>query len=503
VPAPNPTAGGVSAPLVDAHCHLFNITDLPAASFSQIVFFKDHEHAGGWNPAELALRKSLDTIQAILSVGAMSAAHEAQLGSGAELVEAAPRILSPTDEHSLEAEQRSAEAALEELSQTQAVAAPCDKGPGPSPSVRSVVTWLRDLRARRSTLTRRLTAAHSTSGFSSRLLCPALVDYSNWLGQSLDSPLADQMRVGGAIAANTSLPPVHGYMAFDPLRRALVRQGLAVVDGTWEPLGLLREALVNHGFAGVKLYPPMGFRASGNQASGDRYPPHVEKAFGSSAAVGQALDQSLDELWRLCEELDAPIMAHAHNSNEAGRGYGLRADPTYWFDVANKHPSLRIMLAHFGSFRTPTASAPRRGCSADVPFEDTWEAAIGNFVHANPNGNLFADISYLAEVFHPAERERSRQRFIQYLALDPGAQHLIFGSDWVMLGIEQGYLDPGGYARQVVAFLRDVGLNSTEIDGIMHDNALKFLGLKPPSRMRDRLAAFYAAHQLPLSRLPS
>jgi predicted TIM-barrel fold metal-dependent hydrolase len=196
-------------------------------------------------------------------------------------------------------------------------------------------------------------------------------------------------------------------------------------------------------------------------------------------------------------------MAHAHNSNEAGKGYGLRADPTYWFSVASKHPTVRIMLAHFGSFRTPTFGFPAPPCSADVPFDESWEAAIGRFVKDNPNANLFADVSYLSEVFHPQERERSRLRFKRYLEFDPKAEHLIFGSDWVMLGIEKGWLSPGGYAGQVASFLRDVGLDGDALNRVMYGNALKFLGLSPGSRTRARIASFYAAHQIPESRLPS
>jgi predicted TIM-barrel fold metal-dependent hydrolase len=503
---PAPKVIGPSPPgglqLVDAHCHLFNITDLPAASFSQIVLLHDHEPKGGWSTPEKALRGALDGIESLLSIGVMSAAREAQLGHGLELVEERTPELSASDKQSLEIQQRKAQAALSELTRTKSLFG-CQEAPGPSPNVRSIVNWLSDLRARRTELTERLVAGHATSGYASRLLCPALVDYSNWLTQDLNSPLPDQMRAAGVISANTQLPPVHGYMAFDPLRRALVRQGLPVVDGTWDPLALLREALIDHGFLGVKLYPPMGFQASGNATSGNTYPPHVEALFGSSVATGQAIDQSLEELWQVCEELDAPVMAHAHNSNEAGKGYGLRADPTYWFSVASKHPTVRIMLAHFGSFRTPTFGFPAPPCSADVPFDESWEAAIGRFVKDNPNANLFADVSYLSEVFHPQERERSRLRFKRYLEFDPKAEHLIFGSDWVMLGIEKGWLSPGGYAGQVASFLRDVGLDGDALNRVMYGNALKFLGLSPGSRTRARIASFYAAHQIPESRLPS
>lgn len=488
--------------LIDAHCHLFNISDLPAASFTQIALLRQYQHSGPPTDAERRLRAALDAIEAILSSGVMSAAREAQLGPDVRLLQPERLVLSPHDQSRLDAHQREAEAALRELSRTQALAR-CGGGAVLTPSLGSILTWLRDLRSRRATLTRRLKEAHTKSGYSPRLLCPALVDYANWLQQPLRSPLPDQIRVAGIIAQNTSLPAVHGYAPFDPLRRALVRQHLPVIDGAWDPLAVVRDALINHAFIGVKLYPPMGFRASRNSGSGNTFPPHVQALFGSSEATGAALDQSLEELWQTCRELDAPIMAHGANSNAAGLDYGRRADPTYWLDVARRHPELRIMLAHFGRFRNVAAGLPIPSCNDDVPFEQTWEAVIGDFVRANPQSNLYADLSFMSELFHANERARAVSRMKLYLERDPRAEHLVFGSDWVMLGIEKGYTGGGGYPHRVASFLRDAGLDDDGISRVMYGNAIKFLGLQQGSRTRARLAAFYAAHDLPESRLPS
>ena len=70
-------------------------------------------------------------------------------------------------------------------------------------------------------------------------------------------------------------PRVHGFIGFDPLRKALYDRGKHKADES-DPLAIVRTAIeVNEvpadgsatasgGFIGVKLYPPMGFQASGN-----------------------------------------------------------------------------------------------------------------------------------------------------------------------------------------------------------------------------------------------
>lgn len=489
--------GGIPAPtarLIDAHCHLFNITDLPASTFIQQVMLG----VVPGSPAADELLRWLRRIEQGLSAGVVKADAEA---AGAFLTDE-PATLSPAEERALAEAQRKAQELVDSLRAHGLVE--CPEGPSPAPSIFSIVRWLRSFRSSRRRLTQWLTRDNLRSGFTPALLCPALVDYSNWLDQSLTSPLPDQVRAMAAVSANPGLPPVHGYAPFDPLRRALVRTGRTSVDGSWDPLAIARDALTTHGFLGVKIYPPMGFRASGNASAGESQIDRVSAAFGSAAAAAAEIDRSLDELWQLCRDQDAPVMAHAAASNGSRDGYGRRADPSWWLPVARRHPKLRILLAHFGRFRDQAAEtgAPDTCPNDEVPFDKTWEAAIGRFVQANPNSLLFADLSYLSELFHKGYRHRAIGRLQQYLQLDPGARHLVFGSDWVMLGIEKGYTKNGGYPARMRRFLVDAGLGPAEIDGVLYGNAMRFLGLGQGGQARSRLERFYTDRGLPVKALP-
>ena len=137
-------------PLVDAHCHLFNITDLPAASFIQRVFAKDYEHPGPPRPAEVLLRGALEGIEQGLSINVITAAQEADLrpGSGFLSPEAPP--LTAPQRASLEQHLSDAERALARLHAEQLVA-DCGSS-GPSSNMRTVAHWLGDLRSARATI---------------------------------------------------------------------------------------------------------------------------------------------------------------------------------------------------------------------------------------------------------------------------------------------------------------------------------------------------------------
>lgn len=85
---------------------------------------------------------------------------------------------------------------------------------------------------------------------------------------------------------------MHSFVGFDPRRQ---------VQEPGTPLALVKRAILEHGFVGVKLYPPMGFQASDNKGP---------------------IETALRRLYDWCKDADVPIMAHAENSIGAGCGDG-------------------------------------------------------------------------------------------------------------------------------------------------------------------------------------
>jgi hypothetical protein len=107
------------------------------------------------------------------------------------------------------------------------------------------------------------------------LMTPAIVDFCKWLEDDDQLGIQDQVEVMARIACRKDGPRVHGFVGFDPLRQALYDHKASAADG--DPMAIVRRAIeVNHialsnsakvtgGFIGVKLYPPMGFRATDNK----------------------------------------------------------------------------------------------------------------------------------------------------------------------------------------------------------------------------------------------
>ncbi len=534
-----PSTDGAGISIIDAHCHVFNASDLPAARFLRQVVFEDYPKQayrtlaiGNRDATDVAIELLLhllgadkaptaDEEIAFLSTGknARPSALSVEKARAAAIEDTAQFLLNVDrrwrERVSLmaEGEQEKRQPAPEERflnfmlgDQMKSLRAnqPMTAMEARSASRRAFqnlgpisryLNWFSLFRLYRHVLVEKLISDTSRQGFEPVMLTPALVDYDLWLYETVDnSPLPRQMMVMNQIsqrmAKAKSGPVLHGYMGFDPLREVAFRVHKTKVSS----LATAREALVDHGFIGVKLYPPMGFRPSSNQPP---YPKRTVDALGFMPS--KELDAALWDLYKLCVELDAPILAHGYASNGSGPNYEKRGDPAYWIPVFEAFPSLRVCIAHFGRFDARSAGRE------NLPLpEGSWEWRFGKYIKANSHRNVVADISYLSEVLTAGPKQRAfmASSFEKWIAaFDPGCDHILYGSDWIMLGKEAGY---DHYIGSINAFLRnDCGLSNDICDKIFRRNALRFLPLERGSAGRERLLSFYRKNGLNPSRLPS
>ena len=353
----------------------------------------------------------------------------------------------------------------------------------------------------RQSLAQELVTASRSWGREPLMLVPLMVDYAHWLGETTRdcSSFYDQIEVWGALSRRSPIP-VHGMVPFDPLRSVFWTTGRRTrfpETTEFDPLDLAERALGDHGFLGLKLYPPMGFSATGNLAADSAYRPEIIRALGlPQNRLGAELDRAMARAFDFCVQRDAPMIAHANNSVASGSGYGRRAEPRYWIDALRRWPTLRLCLAHGGGF------CWRQTGAASGAAEDraSWEWAIGAYVRGAPASHLYMDVSYSSEVMGQKDRLDwiSRQLRDWIATCDPEARHLVFGTDWVMLGREPGY---ERYGLTVQAFLTDrIGLSADQLDRVMWGNAMRFLGLDQGARSRERLLAFYGNRRPALTR---
>jgi len=349
------------------------------------------------------------------------------------------------------------------------------------------------------------------------LMTPATVDFSKWLEDEKHSSIEDQAEVMGRIARRKDGPRVHGFVGYDPLRQALYDRGRHRPDEK-DPMAVLRGAIevsaasaaprTTGGSLGVKLYPPMGFRAMGNAELADErfgdpgYLASPDRGLGPR--VGQKLDAALSRLYGWCSDNNVPVMAHTNDSYGPTRDYELRAHPRFWAAVlkAPAHSRLRINMAHFGHFNGAVGKEnPGRHIA------ECWEWVVGEIITASPDGHAYADISSLSELlkFGPSRQvlacmKAFREKF------PASAERLMYGTDWSMIGKDEGFpklLSPKSYPDFVALFLQAAGYRDSEIENIMFRNATRFLGLSRSeldrhgdNSSRGRLEKFYAANRV-------
>ncbi len=313
------------------------------------------------------------------------------------------------------------------------------------------------------------------------LSAPALVDYSYWLEDQSPSSLQDQVELMGLLSLRQSRP-MHGFVAFDPLRA--VRRKASEPD----PLDIAKEAVTKHGFLGVKLYSPMGFRPTGNAEHALAFPAHASL---SEPGFGEKLDGALDSLYAWCHAEEVPILTHTTQSQSAGPDFAARAEPRFWRRVLSNYPNLKLNLAHFGNFSQAFAL---KGGSPVAAYDKTWEAEIAEFIKTGRYPNLYADISYFYWALEGRDEKQNiksvKAMFAKYFETDPHVERIMFGTDWNMIGKSQG---AANYVDSVEAFFRDIGLNESQLDNLFFGNAVRFLGLNGGTKSAARLQHFYDA----------
>jgi predicted TIM-barrel fold metal-dependent hydrolase len=381
------------------------------------------------------------------------------------------------------------------------------------------IRWALLYTRNRYELAEELDQLHGKINHKSRivLMTPAIVDFSKWLEDEDQLSIQDQVDVMTRIACRRGGPRVHGFVGFDPLRQALYdhhRRSPAEMD----PMAVVRRAIevkqivvgdstrTTGGLVGVKLYPPMGFRATDNRHLPDasfNEPAYLRSPdTGLGSQIGSKLDAALSKLYTWCSANNVPIMAHTSHSFGPNSDYEGRADPIFWADVIkqNAFAQLRINLAHFGHFNK-AVQYPRPQNYVD----ECWEWTVGKILTSS--AEVYADISSLGEILKTGSSRKIVECMKAFKEHFPNSdERLLYGTDWSMIAQEERFpklFSSKPFPDLMTLFLRAVGYDDAQIEGIMFRNAVRFLGLGKAEfekfgekSTRGRLEKFYAAHNL-------
>lgn len=329
------------------------------------------------------------------------------------------------------------------------------------------------------------------------LFAPAMVDMDAHLRDHALVTLRQQVDLMEMIFVVTG-GRFHGYAAFDPLRQARYDEFGAGDKSPLSPLNVVRRAVLEQGFVGVKIYPPMGFRPLDNAQLADCVADEAKRHYL------RKYDAVLMRLFDWCAQNDVPVITHCNDSNYAGVHDGKDGvchelgTPAQWARLVGNvleryrgDTQLRVDLGHFGRADFHAANRLRKaaldGAAADHPYSlqverDAAEsAAFLAAMKAHP-ANLFADLSNYDTLRDPRLREAFRDDLKVLLARQPAlASQLMYGTDWFMNMQEA---DP--YLTNLQAVIEP-----SHAGKFFGGNAARYLGLARGRLARRRLENFY------------
>jgi predicted TIM-barrel fold metal-dependent hydrolase len=537
-PAPMAAAAllGSGQRWIDVHCHLFNILDLPALQFIDrtrltmpavvrlpaVAFVA--LLVGGVNGQAMTARAELTMLRSGQDMRLAPAAPASVLGTEEAVrilagrapgpaamrpgVAAMPHVFgdTPAISHARPLPPLNSSAAVRRAANDLFPGRDPDAEPsdaelaGVAAAVDAAlaggeggfVSWANGMGRPRNTLTGELLRQFPVG--SDVLLTPAMVDYSRWLGiegsllfpdpvATLDDQVAVMAEIArrraGDAAADRRLG-MASFVPFCPWRlledRAAQRETMLDRVERWAASGQI---------VGVKLYPPMGFRPTGNAARSIDAFPRALQALTGGQHPGRFLDAALDAVYATCARLDLAVMTHCGDSNEAAPGFGKLAGPRGWAEVLRAHPGLRLNLGHFGG----VFSFAARGAEARETARE-WAQLIARMLV--PDNRVHADLGFggqfLAADCAADEECRESGEFLERL-LDAHpllGERLMYGSDWVMVGMVAG---GNAYAELAARSLERLFPGSA-MENFRWRNAACFLGLGAHETARRRLGRF-------------
>jgi predicted TIM-barrel fold metal-dependent hydrolase len=326
-----------------------------------------------------------------------------------------------------------------------------------------------------------------------RVLTPAIVDLEYWLPHA-DKPTKVNQQAE-LLELISLIQPVgriaHGFIAFDPWRYwddVLDRRSPNAFE-------VVKTAVEKRGFFGVKLYPPMGFRAYDNASLPNKeFPSKLRKLFRRRTEIGRKIDEALLQLYDYCHKNQVPIMAHCANSIGSHPDYALRAAPDYWRLVLEKYPDLRLNLGHFGGIWDFASALPIKVPEDTSNTPKLWPCQIAAMIEKYDN--LYVDVGDFAAVMERWDEGQNTQKIFSNLATlaenySKLKSRVMYGTDWALLDREPG--NERYYQAMRDHFARIFGAT----DDILGKNAAAFLGLHRNQRTRARLESFYRDNNLP------
>ena len=480
--------------VVDIHCHMFNASDLPIRGFVKYVALHGDPVSGpladlaDWilSSGTVSYADDLARVNTLLGTTGPHAlaplkAPPAGLVAPPDRIDAvatAKLNMLHTQHPDLIGRVATAMAAINAGPPLPPNVPPAPDAAGLAPQF-DVNTVLRAIRwATLFTRSRLDLAADYASVFGDavQLAVPLMVDLGTSLGEQPPTTIAQQVELFEKISRASMLDVlpgvggmrVHPFVCFDPLRQLNdVKTG-----SIRTAFDLIKLAVTDYGFIGVKVYPPMGWRPTGNTARP-----------GLTQADAGTLNAIVSDLAAWCEQEDVPLTAHCNNSNYASPDYAGMGQPGEWARLLKDYPGLHLNLGHCGGAHQN---------ATDYGWADAIRKAMTTYAQ------LYGDVG-CDRIDDAATRAGYAKYLTDAAAQDPTIEsRLMFGTDWYLEA-----LNPN--ANQFLAEATNIATAAFTGPNAAADfrggTALRFLGFDDPKNKNAiRLLARYNKFSAPVPR---
>ena len=285
----------------------------------------------------------------------------------------------------------------------------------------------------------------------------SLVDFDYWLDCIPPSARSDQVKLHSRLSLLSG-----GYMlplvAYNPWTDIKHDNG---------SLQLVKDAINKYGFIGVKIYPPNGFYAYGNET--------INNATKQDRPNLKALDKKLEEMFGWCADNRVPVMAHTAQSMGSDNDANLFGGPEGWrallYKFSNQQNVPIINAGHFGGDESG----------------NNWTTEFGKMMKTSSGKHVYADVGY----WDGLERCQSKdclpiKRIKSALtASDNIAKHrIMYGTDWLMSSKEAGWPDYPFHLQQQIKDLLPT-------ERFFYQNALDCFGLNKGGAQREKIEKIF------------
>jgi len=353
---------------------------------------------------------------------------------------------------------------------------------------------------------------YNPSGFAGRsldLVIANLVDYDWPLagGSATRSPFRDQISVMERLSIFMH-GRIHAFVPFDPMRQVAIAAGIAPSEGKDSHLTFeeIKDAVMNRGFLGVKLYPVMGFKPTGNAAlPADAWaqpwlPEWMSKPItigGISRSFGEWMDEALESLYTWAEANGVPITSHTDPSQGPAFDFNGYTISDAWHEVFQHHKDLRLNFGHAGD---PTAYLSTfTGSSGDPLYPPSAQTVIFDYMCGPGSAERYhyGDLSYPeGALANPTDYIQLLKGFFNTPVAPGGVgpqDRFMYGTDWLMVLMERNADDCLKIAEDAFNAIDATVPQQTPSfsDRFFAFNAIRWLGLSPGGSSWNRLTAFY------------